>query len=431
MKRVLTILGLVLGFFVFPMPAFAAGSDLASYTTDTLNIITIIASAAATLFLIKGGYLYFTSAGQPQALEEAKKTIRNSLMGLVVVLAAGLIVSVFKGALPASTGDTSTAAVAIAPITTIKPTDGLSQVLIDAVSAFIQNIVESSTKPIVDGIIGFLTTTPNLLGNSVITKFWLVSLGIVDTLFVLVVALLGLHFMSASALGFEEVELKQLLPRIGTAFLGANISLFLADYVITTCNVLVKTILDSTGGLTHAWIMDAINPVTFATGGTPLITLIFLVLFLILSVVLLLMYIARLITLSLGAVLSPFIFLLWTLPKFSDFAEIAIKSYVVTVFMVFVHVVIIQLAAAFLTIPGNSNNSLLAIAIAIGLFLTLLKVPGTMMQMVFYTSRNGTFKKMGSQIVNVMTSDKSGAASSASSAAREAVVKLPRKAVAI
>ncbi len=429
MRKVVTILGVILAFFIFPLPAFAAGTDLATYTTDTLNLITIIATAAATLFLIKGGYLYFTSAGQPQALDEAKKTIRNSLMGLVVVLSAGLIISIFKGALPASSTTANSAAVTIAPITTIKPSDGLSQVLIDAVSAFIQNIVESSTKPIVDGIIGFLTTTPNLLGNSVITNFWLVSLGIVDTLFVLVVALLGLHFMSASTLGFEEVELKQLLPRIGTAFLGANISLFLADYVITTANTLVKTILDSTGGLSHAWIMDAINPVSFATGTTPLITLIFLVLFLILAVVLLLMYIARLITISLGAVLSPFIFLLWTLPKFSDFAEIAIKSYVATVFTVFIHVVVIQLAAAFLTIPGNSNNSLLAIAIAIGLFLTLLKVPGTMMQMVFYTSRNGTFKKMGSQIVNVMTTERSSSATAV--AAKEAVIKVPRKAVAI
>lgn len=31
--------------------------------------------------------------------------------------------------------------------------------------------------------------------------------------------------MSASTFGFEEVEIGQLLPRIGLAFLGANVSL--------------------------------------------------------------------------------------------------------------------------------------------------------------------------------------------------------------
>jgi hypothetical protein len=231
--------------------------------------------------------------------------------------------------------------------------------------------------------------------------------------------------MSASTFGYDEVELSQLLPKIGLAFLGANVSLFLADYVILTVNVLVATVLNSTGGLNHAWVMDAINPATFITGTTPLITLVFLILFLIIAIVLLLMYIGRLIMISLGAVLSPFIFLLWIIPKFSDFAEIAAKSYVVTVFMVFVHVVVIQLASSFLSLPNQSGNSLVSIAVAIGLFLTLLKIPGLMMQMVFYSSGNGTFRKLGRQIINVMSTDNS------SSTAREKIQnKMPKKVVA-
>ena len=95
--------------------------------------------------------------------------------------------------------------------------------------------------------------------------------------------------------------------------------------------------------------MDAINPATLITGTTPLITFIFLILFLMIAIVLLFMYIGRLIMISLGAVLSPLIFLLWIVPKFSDFAEIAIKSYLVTVSVVFVHVVVIQLASSFLS----------------------------------------------------------------------------------
>lgn len=429
MKRLTYVLGLILFFLMTPHSAWAVttSADITQYTNDTLNIITLIAVASSIFFFVKGGYLYLSSTGKPEAIAEAKKTIKNALLGLVIVMAASVIVSIFKGALNSPSSGGSMSAVSIAPLDSVKPSDGLTQVLIDAVSGFMQNIVESSTKPIVDGIVGYLTTTPNLLNNQVIVNFWLVILGITDSLFVVIVALLGLRFMSASTFGYEEMELSQLLPKIGVAFLGSNISLFLADYVIITVNAMVKTVLDSTGGLNHAWIVDAINPATFITGTTPIITLIFLVLFLIISIVLLFMYISRLIMISLGAVLSPLIFLLWIVPKFSDFAEIAVKSYVVTVFIVFVHVVIIQLASSFLSIPTHSGNSLVSIAVATGLFLTLLKIPSLMMQMVSYTSKASTFRKLGGQIMNIMTTD-NGSSKTRETAQNEAA-KTPRKVV--
>lgn len=414
-------------FFVFPVPAFASPPDpnVIEYTKNTLSILTLVATASAVFFLIKGGYLYITSTGKPKILEDAKKTIKNALIGLVLVLSANVVVSVFQNAINPTTDPTGSQAIEVIAIETVEPSDGLTQVLIDAVSGFIQNIVESATEPIVNGVIGYLTTTPTLLNNSVIRNFWLVSLGIVDVLFVIIVALLGLQVMSATTFGFAELELKQLLPRIGMAFLGANISLFLADYAIITCNVLVKAVLDATGGLNHAWVVDAINPATLLTGTAPLIILIFLILFLIVSIVLLFLYISRLIMISLGAVLSPFIFMLWTLPKFSDFASIAVKTYLVNVFLIFVHVVIIQLAGSFLALPDHSENSLISVAVAIGLFFTLIKTPSLMMQMVYYASGNGHLKKFGSQIINVISSNDSSSASRAASNG----VKTPRKVI--
>jgi hypothetical protein len=407
-------------------PAFAVSSDITQFTNNTLGMITLISTAAAVFFLVKGGYQYITSTGNPETLESAKKTIRNAIIGLVIVLGASLFVSLLSNSFNQVSQSTNSGVINISQIETVKPSDGLTQVLIDAVSGFMQNIVQSATKPIVDGIIGYLTSTPDLLSNSVIFKFWTVILGITDSLFVLVVALLGLHFMSAGVLGFEEIELKHMLPRIGLAFLGANVSLFLANYVIITANTLTKAILDSTGGLTNAWVVNAINPATLVSGNTPLITLVFLVIFLIVSIVLLLLYISRLIMICLGAVLSPFIFLLWAIPKTSDFAEISVKTYTVTVFVAFIHVVIIQLASAFLALPENSGNSLIAIGVAIGLFFTLLKTPSLMMQLVMYTSGNGAVKKLGGQIINVITSDK-GAGSSGAAAEG---VKLARRRVA-
>lgn len=399
--------GVILTSLLFPYPVLAAStvSEISTYTSETISIITLIASISAVLFLLRGGYLYITSTGKPEALEEAKKTIRNALLGLVLVIAANGIVSLLQGALVGN-GDAGTITnLPLTQIESVKPNEGLTQVLIDAVNGFIQNIVESSTKPVVDGIMTLLTTTPQLLTNATIVKFWLIMLGITDTLFVLVVALLGLQFMSASTFGFEEIEFKHLLPRIGLAFLGTNVSLFLADYAVKTCNALVSSVISATGGLNHAWVTNAITLQNITTGTAPLITLIFLLLFLIVAIVLLLMYISRLIVIALGAVLSPFIFLLWTLPKTADFAEMAIKSYLVSVFMIFIHVVTIQLAGSFLALPEQTNNSLISIAVAIGLLLTLLKIPSFLMQLILFSRSVGTVKHMGSQIINVMSTD--------------------------
>jgi hypothetical protein len=404
MRLTSVFLGLVFYFFT-PSSVFALTPipEITNYTTNTLQIITALSLVTSVLFLIKGGYFYITSSGKPQALEDAKKTIRNALLGLLLVLGSGTVVSLLKNSFTSPANSATTQAIKLAPLVPVMPSDGLTQVLIDAVNGLMQNMVQSATKPIVDAIFTFLTTTPSVLTNSVIFNFWLVILGITDSLFVLVVAILGLRFMSAATFGFEELELKSLLPRIGLAFLGANVSLFLADYVITTCNALVFAVLNLTGGLNQAWILNAINLDSYSSGTTPLITLTFLVLFLIVSVVLLLFYITRLIAISLGAVLSPLIFLLWLIPKFSDFAEISIKSYIVTVFSVFVHVVIIQLASSFLILPQASTNSLISIAVGIGLLFTLLKTPSFLMQLVFYNSGRQAFKKVGSQIMNILT----------------------------
>lgn len=427
MQKVVYAIALALFFLIMPTPVLAQTTvpEVSNFTNEALSIITIISAVAAVFFLIRGGYIYITSTGKPEALEEAKKTIRNALIGLVIILAANLIVSVFTQSLNGGSNDTPLSSLNISQVEAVKPSNGLTQVLIDAINGFLQNVVESATKPVVDGILGFLTTTPQLLNNSVITKFWLIILGITDTLFVLFVAILGLQFMSAATFGFEEIEFKHLLPRIGLAFLGANTSLFLADYVIKASNAMVTGLLSATGGLNHAWITNVITINNVTNGSAPLITLIFLLIFLVVAIVLLFMYVTRLIVISLGAVLSPFAFLLWLMPKTSDFAEMSVKGYFVSVFTVFIHVVTIQLAGSFLALPEQNGNSIIAIAIAIGLLFTLLKIPSFLMQMIFFSSRINSMKKVGNQITNVMSTD---TASNTRTKTVERVIKTPRKA---
>lgn len=426
--KLLTILASVIAiFFVNPAAAFAASnSEVASFTSNTLNVFFVFASLVATLFLIKGGYEYITSSGKPDSVEHAKLTIRNALLGLILVLGAAVISSVLNNSFTTPSSSFSQTQINLKPIVPTTPSNGLTQVLLDAIAGFMQNIVQSATKPITDGIISFLTTTPSLVSNSVIFNFWLIILGITDSLFAIVIALLGFHLMSASTFGFEEMEFKKLLPRIGLAFLGANTSIFIADWIIGVCNVLVTALLHATGGLTKAWVLTAFNPALITSAGSTILTLIFMLLFVILSIVLLLFYISRLIIIALGAVLSPLIFLLWITPKFNDLAEISIKSYMVTVFSVFIHLVIIQLASAFLAVPGQQGtNSLISILIGIGLLFTLLKTPSIMMEFIYFNSGRSILRHVGKQLINVISTSKAASATNTAGS-----VKTPRKVVA-
>lgn len=397
----------VLLLLVAPAPVFAASNaDVSQFSSQALTVLITLATLACAFFIVRGGLLYMTSTGKPDELDHAKKTIRNALIGLVIVIGAGVFSSVLTTAFTTASPQNAGQTFELKKLEPAEPSSGLTQILIDAVMGFLQTIVQSATKPVVDGIISMLTTTPSLAANSVVFNLWLVVVGITDSLFVLLIALLGFHVMSASTFGFDELEIKHLLPRIGLAFLGANTSIFFIDWIITVCNTMVNAIIAATGGIGKAWVLDIINPTTLSTGtgGVALVTLIFMIMFVILAVTLLLYYIGRLITLAVGAVLSPLIFLLWMLPGFTDFAIVSARAYIVVIFTVFVHVVIIQLASSFLTLPGQvGTNSFMSALVGVATLFSLIKAPGIILQFAFYSAVNGAMRKLGGKIIHVIS----------------------------
>jgi len=406
MKKLITKILLGVTLLIFPATAFAASNpEVESFTHDTLIALIGLASVAVVFFLVRGGYLYITSTGNPVALEEAKKTIRNALIGLVIVIGAAVFSSILNNAMTQPATDATTTALSLSPIVPAAPDNSLAQILLDAISGFLQNLIQSATKSVLDGITWFLTNTPSLATNSVVFNFWLVIVGITDSLFAVVIALLGFRVMSSTTFGFEELTLKELWPKIALAFVGANTSIFLIDWVIQLCQTLVNAVLHATGGLGQAWIQNAFSPASLLSGSTAMITLIFIIIFILLAAVLLLFYISRLMILAFGAVVSPLVCLLGLIPSMSDFAANLAKAYFITIFTVFIHVVIIQLASAFLTIPGQDGaNPVISILIGIALFSILLKSTGTAIQLALVGGTTNSMKKLGSQIVNVISS---------------------------
>jgi len=64
-----------------------------------INILIAIVAVIAVLFLIWGGFRYITSAGNDEIAEGAKKTIQNSIIGLVIVILSYTIITVVSNAL--------------------------------------------------------------------------------------------------------------------------------------------------------------------------------------------------------------------------------------------------------------------------------------------------------------------------------------------
>lgn len=81
--------------FLFAPPAFAAtGGDVSQVQDFIRNIIKLIAGLAgliATGFFVVGGFTYITSSGNPEKLDQAKKTLYFSAMGLAIVIGAFVI----------------------------------------------------------------------------------------------------------------------------------------------------------------------------------------------------------------------------------------------------------------------------------------------------------------------------------------------------
>lgn len=373
------------------------------YIAPTIQILVGIASIASVFFLVHGGYLYITSRGNPESLETAKRILRNALVGLVLVIGAATLTTILSSAYG---NPSNTAGASLPNLQAIQPEDvgnGLVEVLIRAITGFLNNIIQTVATPFLSALDYFTKETPLMASNSGVFNLWLAMVAITDVLFILIVALLGFHVMSAASFGFDEIEFKHLLPRIGLAFLLINTSIFFIDAIIQLSNVLITAVGKVTGA-TSVWI--TLTAVVKESGGQGAAALLVMLAFLIFAVILLVYYVGRIVVLFLGAVLSPLVIALWLLPSFRDFSVSAIKTYIMTIFVLFVHVVTLMLAATLFVgmsaTDGNNQvpNVLMSMVIGLATVLTLLKTQGVMMQFSYVGMGARNARKLGSQFMN-------------------------------
>ena len=387
---------------VFFADTAGAIKTVRDYVLPTAKILSGIASLACAFFLTHAGYIYMTSSGKPDRMEYAKSIAKKAVIGLVIVLAAVTIVSILNGSYQAVQNPNDANLPNLQAVTPKSENNGLIEMIIKAVTGLLSSIINAIASPFLNALEFFTKSTPLMASNKAVFNLWLAIVGIADVLLILVVALVGFQVMSASSFGFDEVEVKHLLPRIALIFLLMNTSIFLIDGIISLSNVLISAVNQVSGAST---VWSTLIKVVEKTSGQGVAALLIMVAFLICSIILLVYYVMRLITLFIGTVLSPLVSMLWLVPGFRDFAETSMKTFLSTIFVLFVHVIILQLASSlFSGMATTSNNALpdtlMAMVAGIATILTLLKVQGVMMQFSFVSMGARNLKKLGGQFMN-------------------------------
>jgi hypothetical protein len=375
------------------------------FVTPVMSTLIGLASLAVVFFLVNGGFQYITSSGDPERLENAKKIVRNALIGLVMVIAAGTLTAILSHAYTSSGASVAEKLPTLVSVQPAQPQDKLTTVLVDAVTGLFKTLIQSAAKPFLDALTFFTKSTPLMADNSGVFNLWLAVVGITDALFVLVVALLGFHVMSFATFGLEEIEFKHMLPKIGLVFLLVNTSIFAIDGVIGLTNAMISAV-NAAYPAKSVW--ETLTTVVNQQGTMGLAALLIMVVFLILSVMLMIYYVLRLVTLYIGAVLSPIVFLLWLVPGFKDFSEAAAKIYLGTIFVLFIHVVILELAATiFAGMSVGSGepalNPIMSMVVGVATILALLKTQSVLTQLSYMSMGPKTAMKLGGMLTNVVS----------------------------
>lgn len=66
--------------------------DFGDLLQKIIQILLYVAGAIAVIFLMMGGFRYVTASGNDEAVEKAKKTVTNSLLGIVIIVLSYTIV---------------------------------------------------------------------------------------------------------------------------------------------------------------------------------------------------------------------------------------------------------------------------------------------------------------------------------------------------
>ena len=375
-------------------------ANLNSFIRPTLSGMAIVGALICSFIIVYSGIKYITSSGHPDKLAEAKSGLIKALVGLSIIIGASALSLILIHGYSAVANRNISQLPALQAIKPVKASNGLIAIIIDAITGVLSVIVKSIAQPFIGALNYFVSSTPVLAHNPSVFHLWLITSAIADSLLVLVIALIGFHVMAGEQLGLKSVSLRNLLPQVIFTFILMNSSIFILDGIIELSNAMIATVNSVTGNLSP-WKTLALLSTNLS--GYSLAALLIFLIFVIFSAILIIYYITRLVTLYIGAVLSPLVILMSLVPGFREFSENAFKAYVSTIFIIFIHVIILSLAGSLflgLIVSGNGQpNPIMSLLLGLATLIALLKTPGVLRQLNYAAIGPRMVKRLGGSFV--------------------------------
>lgn len=75
-------------------PTDPGAANWVTIVNNIINVVLIIASALAVIYLIYSGILYITAAGNPDAAKKGQQGVINGVIGIVIIVAVYTIIRV-------------------------------------------------------------------------------------------------------------------------------------------------------------------------------------------------------------------------------------------------------------------------------------------------------------------------------------------------
>ena len=344
-------------------------TPLTSYLEPLIIAASVLAGLVASLFIGLAGFEYITSRGQPHRLGRAKQRLSQALLGLILVLGAGTLVSLLVNTYPPANEVASQVTSWSIEATPLPEDDDLLGIVLGLAIGFLEHLVLSVAQPLINVLNEFSQATPLMRDTPIVGQLWLVVLALSQILLVGILVIFGFGVMT----GLSQFDTRELIGRLILCFLAANLSLVLVDSLISLSNVMIASLTTGTTGTASLW--QSLSQLAGSSGEAGLAALLLTSLVLILSLGLAIYYLSRWVVLALGAILSPLVILLSLLPAWRSFCRAAVRQYLLTVFILFIHNIILLLAGGLLL--SFADQGLVVLLLALATLWALLKTPST------------------------------------------------------
>lgn len=293
------------------------------------------------------------------------------------------------GDAPVATATTQT------PADADSPSDGEGWIS-RAFGGWLEELVSSVLDTVI-GLVSKVFTTPDIGGNSRIKDLWGFSLGIADAALVaLVMVGTGVAMVSGS---FEaHYSVKELIPRLLGAVVGANLSLWFLSQAIGWSNALSQAFVSSASqgvqGADGSVLALKLGEVIVISVKGGWFSLIIAVLLLLEAITIFVQYLVRLIVVVLLAVIAPIMLVTYSLEQADTIARIWWRAVFAALVVPVVQAVLVAIAfRVFLTgdgflgfFPGSSIVDLFFLA---ALLYVLIKTHSFAMSSVTSNLRRG------------------------------------------